>query len=95
MRTYTMRGPGLYNAQNRKIAIVRGESIHDADDQRVAGIRGDGLYDSDGRMMMTVRGGDIYDSDNKKIAVLAEVQESIKGMPEGIVRAALWYCFVR
>lgn len=95
MRTFRMRGSELYNAQNRKIAIVRGESIHDASNRRVGEIRGDDLLDSEGRIMMTVRGPDIYDADNRKVAGLSEVQETIEGTTQGMLRAALWYCFVR
>lgn len=95
MRTYTMRGSGLYNSQNRRIAITKGESIYDAGNRRVGAIRGDGLFDSDNRIMMTVRGRDMYDADNKKIAGLSEVKQSIEGLAEGMLRSALWYCFVR
>jgi hypothetical protein len=95
MRTYTMRGSNLYNAQNRRIATARGESIYDGDNRRVGAIRGDDLFDVEGRMMMTVRGSEMYDGENRKVAGLSEVQESIKGMTEGMLRSALWYCFVR
>ncbi|MGB2868791.1 MAG: 4-fold beta flower protein [Bacteroidota bacterium] len=95
MRTYTMRDRALYNGQNRKIAVTRGESIYDASYHRVGVIRGDELFDSNGRIMMTVRGRDIYDGDNRIVAGLSETQESIEGMNEGMLRSALWYCFVR
>ncbi len=95
MRTYKMRGSDLYNAQNRKIAVTRGESIFDVDNRRVGAIRGDDLFDSEGRIMMTVRGPDIYDADNKKVAGLSEALKSIEGTTEGMLLAALWYCFVR
>lgn len=95
MRMYTMRGLGLYDARNRKIAITGGESIYDADNRRIGSIHGDDLFDSDGRIMMTVRDRDIYDADNKKVADLSEMQESIVGITEGMLRTALWYCFVR
>ena len=95
MRTYTMRGTVLYNAHNRKIAIAGGESIYDAASRRIGSIRGDKLFDTDGRTMMTVRGRDIYDADDKKVAGHSQAQESIEGMTEGMLRSALWYCFVR
>ena len=90
-----MRGTALYNAHNRKIAIAGGTSIYDADSRRIGSIHGDKLFDSDGRTMMTVRGGDIYDADDTKVAGLSQAQESIVGMREGMLRCALWYCFVR
>jgi hypothetical protein len=92
---YKMRGRELYNAHNRRIAVARGESIYDPSNRRVGEIRGDDLFDSDGRMMMAVRGRDIYDADNRKVAGLSEMQGSIEGTTEGMLRAALWYCFVR
>jgi len=95
MRTYKMQGPNLYNTQNRKIATTRGESIYDASNRRIGEIRGDYLVDSEGRIMMTVRGRDIYDADNMKVAGLSEAQGSIEGITEGMLRSALWYCFVR
>ncbi len=95
MRKYEMRGAGLYNAHNRKIAMTGGESIYDAGDRRIGTVLGDDLLDSDGRIMMTVRGLDIYDADNTKVAVLSEVLKSINGVVKDNLRAALWYCFVR
>lgn len=95
MRAYKMLGHELYNPQNRKIAITSGESIYDADHRRVGAIRGDDLFDSEGRVMMTLHGRDMYDGDNNKIAGMSEVQQSIEGIAEGMLRSALWYCFVR
>jgi hypothetical protein len=95
MRTYTMRRLGLYNAQNRRIAITRGESIYDAGHRRVGSVRGGDLFDSDGRIMMTVRGPNMYDADHRKVAGFSESHESIGGMTDGMMRSALWYCFVR
>ena len=95
MRTYTMRGRGLYDPRNRRIAITGGESIYDADSRRIGSIHGDDLFDPDGRIIMTVRSRGIYDADNRKVADLSEMQESITGITEGMLRTALWYCFVR
>jgi hypothetical protein len=45
--------------------------------------------------MMTVRGSEIYDADDNKIGTLSEVKKVIEGEMDGIMCAALWYCFVR
>jgi hypothetical protein len=94
MGKYKMIGHELH-FHNRKIAVMRGDSIYDADNRRVGTIQGDVLLDTTGKTMMNVRDGDIYDADNKKVAGLSEVEETIDGMAEGIIRSALWYCFVR
>jgi len=95
MSTYRMRGLGLYDSHNRKIATARGHAIFDASNRQVAGIRGNDLFDLEQRIMMSVRGNDIYDADNAKVASLSEVGESIKGAPDGMLPVAMWYCFVR
>jgi hypothetical protein len=95
MTSHKMRGAGLYNAHDRKIAMTRGESIYDAGDRRIGAVHGDDLFDTEGRIMMHIRGHNIYDAENKRVAALSEAQESIDGAVEGNLRAALWYCFVR
>lgn len=95
MSMYRMRGLGLYDSRNRKIATGRGHAIFDASNHQVAGFVGNELYDIEHRVMMTVRGTGIYDADNTKVATLSEVSKSIKGAPDGLTPVAMWYCFVR
>ena len=95
MRRYLMRGLSLFDSRNRKIAITSGQSIYDAESRRIGSIHGDKLFDSQGRTMMTVRGLDIYDADDKMVANQSQAKESIEGIAEGMMRSALWYCFVR
>jgi hypothetical protein len=95
MSRYEMRDRELYDAHNRRIAVVRGGGIYDGSNRRVATIRGNDLFDSDDRKMVTIHGSDIYDADNKKVASLSDALESIKGAEEGVLLVALWYCFVR
>jgi hypothetical protein len=95
MSIYRMRGLGLYDSHNRKVASVRGHAIFDAGNRQVAGIQGNDLYDVEHRIMMTVRGKNIYDADNTKVASLTDASKSIEGTLDGMMRAAMWYCFVR
>lgn len=95
MSIYKMHGTDLYNARNRKIAITKGKDIYDTSNRRVATIRGNNLYDSNEKKMMTVRGLDIYDAGNARVASLSDAGESIEGVLTGMVRTALWYCFIR
>ena len=95
MNMHTMFGSGLYDAHNRRIAVVRGEDIYDGDNRRVATIRGKYLFDSDNRKMMTLRGSNIYDAGNKLVGSILDVQKSIKDGGTGMLAVALWYCFVR
>lgn len=95
MTQYKMRGAGLYNRHNHKIATTRGESIYDADNRRIGGVRGDELFDANGGLMMRIRGRDIFDGRNTKVATLADAENSIEGDGDANILAALWYCFVR
>jgi len=95
MTQFRMRGTGLYNGHNHRIATTRGESIYDADDRRIGGIHGDVLFDSNGGLMMQIHGSNIYDARNQKVATLSEAEKSIEGPGDGNLIAALWYCFVR
>jgi hypothetical protein len=92
---YTIRGPGLYDTHNRRIALTRGEGIYDGNNQRVATMRGNYLLDSDDRKMMTIRGAYIYDANNDRVGSLLDAQKSIEGAKEGMHSVALWYCFIR
>ncbi len=92
---YTMRGSGLYDTRNRRIALSRGAGIYDGNNQRVATVRGNHLFDADNKIMMTMRGEHIYDAGNNKVASLIDVQKSIEGAWEGMQPVALWYCFIR
>ena len=94
MAKYKMIGHEL-QFHNRTIAVIRGDSIYDADNRRVGTIQRDVLLDTTGKIMMSFRDGDIYDANNKKVAAVSEIEETIEGMGEGIIRSALWYCFVR
>jgi hypothetical protein len=95
MGKYHMQGRSLFNSHNRRVAMTNGRSIYDADNRRIGLIEGDELLDGDGRIMMIVRGGGIYDGGNERVAGLSEMQDSIEGIAEGMVRTSLWYCFVR
>lgn len=95
MGMYRMSGSALYNAHHQLVAKARGESLFDRDNQRVGFIKGNVLFDSEDRKMMTLRGSEIYDAANKRVASLSEVNKSILGSVEGMMSAALWYCFVR
>jgi hypothetical protein len=95
MGKYRMSGSALYNSHHQLVAKARGESLFDSDNQRVGFIKGNILFDPEDRKMMTLRGSDIYNAANERVASLAEVNKSIIGSVEGIMSAALWYCFVR
>jgi hypothetical protein len=92
---YTMRGSGLYDTRNRRIALTRGEEIYDDNNQKVATIRGNNLFDSGDKKMMTMRGEDIYDANGNRVGSLLDAQNSIEGAENGMHSVALWYCFIR
>jgi hypothetical protein len=95
MIRYEIRGRGLYDKRNRRIAIFHGSAIYDEQNQRVAIVRGDELFDTDDRKMATLRGSDIYDAHSLKVGSLSDVEDSISCTAIGVVQVALWYCFVR
>lgn len=95
MTQYRMRGTGLYDRRDHRIAMTRGESIYDAGNRRIGGVHGDDLFDTNGSIMMRIRGRDIFDARNMKVATLAEAEKSIEGTGDPSLVAALWYCFVR
>lgn len=95
MSQYRVRGSGLYNKHNHKIATTRGVSIFDAENRKVGGVRDNELFDCNNNLMMQVRGRDIFDAKETKVATLADAEASIEGAEDENVLAALWYCFVR
>jgi hypothetical protein len=95
MSIFKMRGLGLYDSHNRKVASVRGQSIFDASNRQIAGIQGNDLYDVEHKIMMTIRGTDIFDAENIKVASVSDVGKSIEGAFDDMMRVAMWYCFVR
>jgi hypothetical protein len=93
--SYTIRGLGLYNASQRKIASLRGQGIYDSDNRRVGMMRGNDLFDTDNRKLMSINDHSVFDAHGERVASRLEAERSIEGTEKGMLPAALWYCFIR